>query len=142
MLLLAEVAATPTPESLKAWLEVFAYLCGIIAAAAVAWSYLTQRGTKTELLGQPIDVRQHAGTVTREELKQVHGRIERERRDIDASIAAVAAAAEKRADRTDAKLDENTAVTQRMSGEVSQINQSVQTLTSSLTNFLQGQARH
>ena len=100
----------------------------------------TAQPTRVEVQS-PLEFKQHAGSVSREELKQVHGRIERERREVDAAIQSVAAAAEKRADKTDAKLDENTAMTQRMSGEVSQINQSVQTLSSSLTNFLQHQAR-
>lgn len=139
--LLAAAEASPTPESLKAWLEVFLYLCGIVAAAAVAWAHLTNRASRTEISEQPLEIKAHAGTVSREELKQVHGRIERERREIDASIATVSAAAEKRADKLEAKLDDNTAMTREMKGEMQQMNQSVQTLSSSMTHFLQEAAR-
>lgn len=139
--MLAEISASPSPQALKQWLEVFLYLGGIILTAAGVWRLVSPSAAKTEIVDQPLEIKAHAGIATREELKQVHGRIERERREVDAAILSVAHTAEKRADKTDAKLDENTAMTQRMSGEVSQINQSVQTLTSSLTNFLQHQAR-
>jgi seryl-tRNA synthetase len=139
--LLAAAEASPTPESLKAWLEVFLYLCGIVAAAAVAWAHITNRASRTEISEQPLEIKAHAGTVSRDELKQVHGRIERERREIDQAISTVAAAAEKRAEKLEGKVDDNTNMTREMKGEVTQINQNVQTLTSSLTNFLQHQAR-
>ncbi len=138
--LLALPLAEASPQALKDWLEVLLYICGIILAVAGVWKLATKSATKTELANQPIDVRQHAGIATASELKQVHGRIERERAEINAAIRAVSEASEKRTDKLERSLTENTALTQRMSGEVSQINQSVQTLTSSLTNFLQHQA--
>lgn len=135
------LAQAPSATALKDSLEVIFYLAGLVAAIAVAWGYLTGRSSKTEIANQPIDVRAHPGVVTSAELKQVHGRIERERAEINAAIRSVSEASERRADKLETSLKENTALTQRMSGEVSQINQSVQTLTSSLTNFLQHQAR-
>lgn len=152
----------PILAEIPDWLPVFSMLAIGLALVALFGLILLLRGLRELRTGltdevrrelksgdqptrmdvqSPLEIKAHAGVATREELKQVHGRIERERRELDAAIIAVAHTAEKRADKTDAKLDENTAMTQRMSGEVSQINQSVQTLTSSLTNFLQHQAR-
>lgn len=133
--------AAPSGTALKDTLEVVFYLAGLVAAVAVAWGYLTGRSSKTEISNQPIDVRAHPGVVTAAELKQVHGRIERERAEINAAIRSVAEASEKRTDKLEDALHENSKITSEMSGEVRQINQSVQTLASSLTNFLRDQAR-
>lgn len=140
--ILAEAAASPTPESLKAWLEVFLYICGIIAAGSVAWAHLTNRASKTEIDGQPLEVKAHAGVVNREELRQVHGRIDRERREIDAAIALVAIQAEKRADKMDGKLDENTKLTSEMNGQLQQMNQTLSQVQESLAHFMRDQAHH
>lgn len=133
--------ASPSPQVLKDWLEVVLYLCGIILAVAGVWKLVTHGASKTEISGQPIDVRQHPGTVTRDEWEQTHGRISRERREIDAEIKRVELAAEKRADRVEAKLDGNTAMTAEMQGEVKHMNQTMNNLSQSLTNFLRDQAR-
>ena len=141
MISATHLMAEASPQFFDDWLTVIMKICGIILTVAAVWKLATKSATKTELANQPIDVRQHPGVVTSAELKQVHGRIERERAEINNAIRLVSEASEKRADKLERSLTENTALTQRMSGEVSQINQSVQTLTNSLTNFLQHQAR-
>lgn len=135
-LILAEASA----QFLDDWLSVIMKLCAIILAVAGVWKLVTKGATKTEISGQPIDVRAHPGVATQAELRQVHGRIERERAEINAAIRSVAEASEKRTDKMERSLNENTALTQRTSAEVSMINQNVQTLTHSLTNFLRDQA--
>ncbi|MBL9187912.1 MAG: hypothetical protein JNK23_10560 [Opitutaceae bacterium] len=106
MNLLAQAA--PSASALKEFLEVVFYICGLVAAIVVAWRALTGKATATEIADQPIEVRAHAGTVTREELKQVHGRIERERKELDREILRVENATERRMESLESKLDEQT----------------------------------
>lgn len=93
---------------------------------------------------QPLIVKPEAQIVTREELEkvdlQLHGRHKRERTEIDAQIKRVEDAAERRAEKLDVKLDQNTRLTSEMSGEVKQINQNVNQLTVALTSYLRDQA--
>lgn len=134
----------PPPESAAAigWLAIafFTIMGGLYYSYAVLDRI---RNKKTEL-EQPIEVKAHHGIATVTQLKEVrdeaHGRMKRERLEIDAEIERVAQAAEKRTDRIEQKLDGNTQLTAEMKGELGQINQSVQNLSGSLTNFLRDQA--
>jgi len=108
MNLLAETAA-PSATALKDFLEVVFYLAGVIAAVVVAWRAMSGKAAATEIEGQPIEVRAHPGSVTREELKQVHGRIERERREIDSAISELRTDSRERAAKLENKIDEQTA---------------------------------
>ena len=136
-LILAQAA--PEAEALRIWLQVFFYLVGGIGGVLFLLGQF--RGQKREITNSPLEVKAHAGNVSREELRQVHGRIERERGEINEAIATVRADAEKRADKIEGKLDANTAMTSEMRGEVRQMNQNIHTLTSSVTQFLQNQAK-
>lgn len=137
MLLLAQTA--PEAGALLSFLQVTAYLLGIVTAVVLLVNQF--RGQKREITNGPLEVKAHAGNVSREELRQVHGRIERERGEINEAIATVRADAEKRADKIEGKLDANTAMTSEMRGEVRQMNQNIHTLTTSVTQFLQNQAK-
>lgn len=106
MLPLAQAA--PSAAALKDFLEVAFYIAGLVTAVVLAWRALTGRPEATEIAGQPISVAAHPGTVTREELKQVHGRIERERKEIDREISRVESATERRMHSVEAKLDDQT----------------------------------
>ncbi len=127
------------PHALLTWLQVVAFVAGIVTAVAVAYSHLTGRSGKREIQS-PLEVKAHPGVVTREEWEQTHGRISRERREVDAAIAATRAESEKRYDKLEAKIDTNTALTTEMSGEVKHMNQALNTLGASLTSFLRDQA--
>lgn len=137
MLLLAQTA--PDPSALANFLQVAAYLVGIVTGVVILLNQF--RGQKRELINSPLEVKAHAGNVSREELRQVHGRIERERGEINEAIATVRADAEKRADKIEGKLDANTAMTSEMRGEVKQMNQNIHSLTTSVTQFLRDQAK-
>lgn len=132
--------ASPSPEALKQWLEVVLYIAGSIATCAIAWSYITGRSGKTSIDNQPIEVKAHAGSVTREEYDQTHGRISRERDELKREIHRVETASEKRTDKLEEKIDENTTATAAMGGQLHQMNQTLSGLTESLTNFMRDQA--
>lgn len=78
-LLLAEAA----PSLLKEWLEVFAWLAGLIAC--VMWIWTMARPAK-DGVPQPLEVKKHGGVATADDLREVHGRIKREREEIDKDI--------------------------------------------------------
>lgn len=156
---LAEAAASPSPQALKEWLEVLAYLCGIVAAVAIAWNQLTGRSSKTELGSQPIEVRAAAELVSKREHQSQMEKIEKElgrhaaRRseiydvqaaqggDIKALKESVAGTKET-VGKLDAKLDANTSLTAKIDGRIDQINQSVHALNTSVTQFMRDQKRH
>jgi predicted RNase H-like nuclease (RuvC/YqgF family) len=133
--------ASPPPEALASWLQVFMYLVLSGTAIVVAYRTFTGKARPTELTGQPLEVKAHAGSVSRDELKQVHGRIERERGEINREIKRVEDAAEKRSDALEENLRMNTAMTAEMRGEVRQMNQQMQTLNGTLSDFLRDAAK-
>lgn len=134
--LLAEIAANPSAGEIKSWLEVLAWLSGIAVAIAAAWRLVTRPRTQLE---QPIEVRAHAGVVTKQMYDETHGRIGRERREVDAEIKRVEETAERRTEKLEDKIDENTKLTAQMSGQLNQMNQSMHALSTSVTQFIQNQ---
>lgn len=137
---LAEVGA-PDAHALKEFLEVAFYLVG--GATAVVLLVNQFRTPKQEILNSPLEVRQRPGVATDEELKQLHGRLERERAEVDAKIEGVRADAERRLDKLETKIDANTAISSEMRGVVGQMNQTLSRVENSVTHFLQQQAgRH
>jgi len=131
-LLLAEVAL-PDPSSAQS----IGWIVLTIAGLAVALNAVMDFWRST-IRGNPAPADTYA---TKSELDQAHGRMSRERRDIDAEIKRVELAAEKRADRVEVKLDTNNAMTAEMQGEVKHLNQTVNNLSAALTQFLRDQAR-
>lgn len=85
----------------------------------------------------PLEITDHAGIATKTELQTVkdelHGRLKRERAEINAEIKRVESATEKRSDGLAADLKKNTELTLTMSGEVKQINQNVHLILTSLS---------
>jgi hypothetical protein len=132
------------PGTVEPWLKTLFWLVGGLAACVMLYRQLTNGSARTELTNQPIEVRAHPGVVSRAELEKMdlalHGRMKRERMEIDAQIRRVEEIAEKRLDKLERKIDENTNLTNEMCGQLGQINQSVGTLSSSLTNFMRDQA--
>ncbi|MCX6953105.1 MAG: hypothetical protein NTV51_13205 [Verrucomicrobia bacterium] len=154
---LPEIATSPSPEALKTWLEVLFYVVGGITACVALWKMLSGRAERTEISGQPIEVRAAADLVSKAdhekhlaEIKAELGRHAARRAeiyeeqaaqggDIKALKAEVAGTKDNLA-KVEGKIDANTALTSRIDGKVEQINQSVSTLTSSVTNFMRDQA--
>lgn len=113
------------------------YLLGGVGACVFLYKQVTGKSEETTIKPQPLEVRQHPGVVTRAEWAEAdnkaHGRMKRERAEIDARIDRVEIAAAARADKLEEKLDDNTSVTQAMSGQVGQINQNVHLILTTLT---------
>lgn len=138
---LAELPAPDSPASVG-WivLTFFAIMGGLYYTIVVFEKLRGKKPVQTEITGGPVEFKQFTGVVTRKEWEETHGRISRERREIDTEIKRVEAVAEKRADKVEKKIDENTAMTSEMKGQVGQMNQSMGKLSDSLTNFMRDQA--
>lgn len=76
---IAEVA----PDLLKPWLEVFSWIIGLSCACAWLWTML--RPSK-EAVPQPLEVKAHATIASQGDIDQLHGRIKRERMEIEESL--------------------------------------------------------
>lgn len=87
------LAQTTPPAGLSSFIEVVAYLAVTISAVIVAWKQLTGKSEETRITPQPLEVKPHARLAKWEELETVkneaHGRISRERKEIEAAIARV-----------------------------------------------------
>jgi hypothetical protein len=139
MLFLAQIEP---PAGFSAFASSFMYIVVSLAAIVGLWQMLRPKGTdKTELAGQPIEVRENAGHATRSDLEQTHGRITRERKEIDNAISVVRDEARQRAEKLEGKLDRNTELTGEMRGEVRQMNQTLSSLAQTLTHFMRDAAR-
>lgn len=82
--LLAETPA-PTPDALATWLQVLFWLVGGLAGATVIYRNL--KGSTP----QPLEVKAHNTAATHEDVDQLHGRIKRERVEIEARLDALQA---------------------------------------------------
>lgn len=139
------LAQSPAPEEIKSWLSVLFYFGGFIATLLGGLVALKKLRTPEHATPQPFLVQEHAGVATKDDLAKIdsalHGRLKRERVEIDDAIKRVEQAAEKRSDRLEIKVDENTHMTSEMKGIVGQMNQNLHQLSTGLTNFLQNQAK-
>lgn len=81
--------ATPAPEALASWLEVAMYI--VFSAAGVVGLLVGLKQLKTEqpTVPNPLQVQKHDAGVSEDELQQVHGRISRERKEIDDMLKAL-----------------------------------------------------
>lgn len=101
-LLLAQADAPP-PE-IVSWLAVAMYLilsAGGVVALLGGVKYLREKKEETP---SPLVVKAHDEWATKAQLTEVHGRIKRERAEIDAHFARVEAAAAEAARRIDGEL--------------------------------------
>ena len=148
--------AAPDPTSVGVWLGVYAAL---IVAVYYTLAVLHRiRGGATDIKPQPFVVKEHEAAATKPEHEKLEKKVDAndawarsarkgtyERLDNHgARISALEQSAERTADnvaKLETKIDGNTTLTAETRGEVKQINQSVQNLTSSLTNFLRDQAK-
>lgn len=102
------VIAQIAPEQLKPWLEVFFWLVGSVGAllgCALAWKQLFGAKEKVSL-DQPLEVKAHNAFATKEDYDNTHGRISRERREIDAKIARLEAEDARLRESLDAEIKE------------------------------------
>lgn len=87
--LLAQTA--PDAKALASWLEVLFYLGGFVATvlgAAVAIKSLREKPAEVP---QPLVTTEHPRLASQGDIDQVHGRIKRERMEIEEKIAALQA---------------------------------------------------
>lgn len=82
LLLLA--TAEPSASELASFLRVSFYLIGLVAAVFVIW----RQARPQTIAPQPLAVVAHDKVATAEQLKEVHGRIKREREEINGQLAA------------------------------------------------------
>ena len=101
MIALAQVT-TPEPTAVASFLEVFFYLAGSVVALVVGWFSIFPR--KQPETPQPFTVKQAEEFATKAQLTEVHGRIGRERREIDSHFARIEAAQLAAGQRLDAEL--------------------------------------
>ncbi len=155
LLLLAQVS--PPPDGVEAWLKILFWLAGGFTAVVIAFSHLTGRAGKREIQS-PLEVKTAQELVRRADHEKELGEIkdelkrhaERRQRIYDEQAAqggdikmlkdAVAGTKDNIA-RVEGKIDDNTKLTAKIDGKVEQINQSVSTLTSSVTSFMRDQAK-
>jgi uncharacterized protein YoxC len=96
----------------------------------------------------PLEVKQHAGVAMRsdvdrldKELLEAHGRISRERKEIDRELTRITTDLTKRTDQLDDAIATNTKLTSEMKGKVDHMDQSLSSLNNSLTQFMRDQAK-
>lgn len=120
--------AAPDPAFLASWISVLMYLIGCAAGlVGLLVGLKTLRRPAPAPMPQPLEVREHAAYATAGQVEMVktelHGRIKRERIEINEQIARVEQAAAERSDKLDDKLDRNTELTAATRGEVKLMNQ-------------------
>ncbi len=101
MLPLAQVS--PPPAAVASWLEVLFYLAGGVTMVVVCWHHLSGRGD-AKRTPQPFEVKAHKPCASEDDLKEVHGRIKRERAELEEKIAALTAADVALREKLDAEL--------------------------------------
>ena len=99
LLILPLAQAAPEPAAVASFLEVFFYLAGSCVAILVGWRQLYPKEVPS-----PLTVRAHEEFATKAQLTEVHGRIKRERGELDAAIAAGEARQSAALARVDAEL--------------------------------------
>lgn len=83
-LLIAQLA--PDAKALSSWLEVLFYLGGFVATVLGAAVALKSLREKPITPPQPFLVQEHHGMVGRGDIDQIHGRIKRERMELDDAL--------------------------------------------------------
>ena len=96
--------ADPSNEALASWVKIFLYLGGGVAGLAVAWSQLFGKASKMKISPQPLIVAEQVTHATREEIRQVHGRIERERKEINVAMIELREADQRLRERLDSEI--------------------------------------
>lgn len=101
-LLLAQADAPPA--DFGPWLANFMYVVLSVVGILAGLAYVKQLREKPAETPQPLIVRGADQWATQQQLTEVHGRIKRERGEIDAAIAAVRAEYRDTSQRIDAEL--------------------------------------
>ena len=85
--LLIAVADTPDAVSLASWLSVLFYLGGFICTVLGGlWALKEIRKPTAPATPQPFEVKAHTAAASKSEIDQLHGRIKREREELDAQL--------------------------------------------------------
>lgn len=83
--------ASPHADQLKTWIEVLVYIAVGVAAVAHVVKLFTGRSDERTISPQPLEVREHTQLASQGDLDQVHGRIKRERMELEEKITALQA---------------------------------------------------
>ncbi|MBI5689264.1 MAG: hypothetical protein HZC55_04145 [Verrucomicrobia bacterium] len=118
--------------ALEQWLKILFWLAGGLTAVVVAFSHLTGRGGRREIQ-QPLKVEASTLYATKEENDKEHAAMRREIEKLDTERRTSVA-------KIHDKIEENTKLTANIDGRVEQMNQSMHTLTTSITQFMRDQA--
>jgi len=106
-LLLAQVEAPPSDFS--GWLANGAYGVGLLGAVLWCWTLIRDLRTKKEETPQPFVVAEHSAPVSKPDfdkaIKEAHGRMNREKAERDAEVAAMKAATDGLRDKVDREVD-------------------------------------
>lgn len=140
------LANVTPPPGLDAFLASAFYVVGLITAVVVLWQRLrTAPEQPVRLAPSPLEVKPAADYATRSDLERVdtavHGRMKRERTEINEEMRRFQDSVGERIGNLDSKIDRNTELTAVTRGEVNLLNQHVARLSEVLTTFLQNQAR-
>lgn len=142
MPILADVSS-PSPSTIGNAVSVIFYLAGGIYFLFAIWQKATGKHGKTEI-ASAVTVKTDPSSATQDQLKMAvtewHGRVSRERREIDDQIRRVEAASERRTESLEKKIDDNTRVTERIGGTVEAMNTQMNNLNGAITNFMRDQA--
>lgn len=118
MILLAQTA--PDVGTVEPWLKVFFWLAGGVWLCVKILKEL--RGAKpadVNVTSQPIEVKKHGAPATDDDMRNVHGRIGRERQELDLAIAREREAREKAV--ADLKA-EDLRLREKLDGDIDELN--------------------
>ncbi|MBX3736728.1 MAG: hypothetical protein KF715_08570 [Candidatus Didemnitutus sp.] len=82
MTLLAEIQNTTPPPDFSGWIANAFYVVGLITAVVMLYRQIFP----AKISPQPLEVRENHATASRKEIDELHGRIKRERLEVDAAI--------------------------------------------------------
>jgi hypothetical protein len=85
------LAQTPPPAGLASWLENFFWIVGSIGALIGCAVGVRSLLTKSDSMPQPLVTTEHPKVANQGDIDQLHGRIKRERIELEEKIAALQA---------------------------------------------------
>lgn len=78
--------STPSAGALSSFLEVAFYLVGFFTAVVVLVKQFTGKSEEVRVTPSPLEVKEHPTMANRTEIDQLHGRIKREREEIEGKL--------------------------------------------------------
>jgi hypothetical protein len=98
---------SPAADTVEPWLKVFFWLAGgIWCVVKLIKEFTPPKPSSVAVSGQPLEVKKHGGIVTDDDLRNVHGRINRERSEVDQALAELKAEDRRLRDKLDGEIKE------------------------------------